>query len=394
MQFWKKSLGVTLALALALCALAGCQSGQAPDEGDIAYRTAGVSMDSTLLKVNGVDVTAEEYLFYLGRSISTAKSNGYLSDDAAWEETIADTPTAEYLKNDALNTVKLNVYLRQKAQELGVGISDEDREEIDSQLAQTTDILSTQGMTLQQALDGMCVTESTFRSLNEMMYLSEALVGKMSEPGGELEATDEKVRAFVEEQGIYACKHILLSTKHEDKTDYSEAEKAVVKAEADALVAEIRAADDPLALFDQKMNERSDDLDQAGNLNGADGYTAVPGQMVAEFEQAAKALNVGQISDPVESEFGYHIILRQDAVNETSKRAYPNYQMNALLKQWVEQAKVETTEAYGALDVKGFYDKLQEVAEERRAEAEAALQSASPAPQESGAVQPSASPAG
>ncbi len=33
-----------------------------------------------------------------------------------------------------------------------------------------------------------------------------------------------------------------------------------------------------------------------------------PGQMVAEFENACKKLGVGSLSDPVRTQFGYHVI--------------------------------------------------------------------------------------
>ncbi len=33
-----------------------------------------------------------------------------------------------------------------------------------------------------------------------------------------------------------------------------------------------------------------------------------PGQMVAPFESACKSLGVGSISDPVSTQFGYHVI--------------------------------------------------------------------------------------
>jgi peptidyl-prolyl cis-trans isomerase D len=93
--------------------------------------------------------------------------------------------------------------------------------------------------------------------------------------------------------------HILL----EVKKDASAADKAAVKAKAEQLVAQLRKAPGDFAKLAKANSQDPGSRDQGGDL----GYFG-QGAMVKSFEDAAGKLKQGEISDPVESEFGYHII--------------------------------------------------------------------------------------
>ena len=67
--------------------------------------------------------------------------------------------------------------------------------------------------------------------------------------------------------------------------------------------------------FGALAKEESDDTGTA--QNGGSLGTFSKGRMVPEFEQAAFSLPIGQLSEPVKTKFGYHII-RVDATSEKS----------------------------------------------------------------------------
>lgn len=117
---------------------------------------------------------------------------------------------------------------------------------------------------------------------------------------------------------------------------------ALAKKKADDLLAQIRKGAD----FAKLAKENSDDPGSAAK-GGDVGFFKREGAMVKEFSEAAFALQPGQVSDVVKSQFGYHIIkvtgrkstlpkdfdknnntYREQALSERKYKAWDTYQQD------------------------------------------------------------------
>jgi len=101
-------------------------------------------------------------------------------------------------------------------------------------------------------------------------------------------AKDEQVRA----------RHILIKPKSDDDAGWHEAQNRVREI---AIRAQLKSPD-----FATLAKEVSDDI--GSKSSGGDLGWFGKGRMVKEFEEAVFALREGQVSGPVKSQFGYHII--------------------------------------------------------------------------------------
>jgi peptidyl-prolyl cis-trans isomerase D len=93
--------------------------------------------------------------------------------------------------------------------------------------------------------------------------------------------------------------HILIAVKK----DASAADKAAAKAKADKLSAQLIANPADFAKLAKANSDDPGSAEHGGDL----GYFG-PGMMVKQFEDAAFKMKQGEVSQPVQSDFGYHII--------------------------------------------------------------------------------------
>ncbi|MGG2093233.1 peptidylprolyl isomerase PrsA [Bacillus sp. S13(2024)] len=88
------------------------------------------------------------------------------------------------------------------------------------------------------------------------------------------------------------------------------------------------------ASFEELAKQYSEDT--VSKANGGDlGYFS-PGKMVPEFEEAAYKLNVGEISDPVKSSKGYHIIKLTD-----KKPLKPYDEVKDSIRKTIENERIQ-----------------------------------------------------
>lgn len=118
--------------------------------------------------------------------------------------------------------------------------------------------------------------------------------------------SDDDVKSYYEQNAQHytaeeqrRASHILIAVKQ----GASEADKAAAKAKAEALLAQVRK--DP-ASFAKVAKENSQDPGSAG-MGGDLGFFGKQA-MVKPFEDAVLKLKQGEISDLVQTDFGYHII--------------------------------------------------------------------------------------
>lgn len=376
----KKTVSGLLALLLMLTLCAGCggkdgqtdpeneqneQSGQgdAADKGasggSIFTTLTDLDMGETVLELEGNAIPADIYLYWLMNksyeleySLNMYKMTygiyGELVDENGrikWDQALEGTPLTDIARQNAENNALSYALLENIAKAHGVALTAEDQAALDEALAQQIEQSGGEEAFAQDLYETGLSRDSHTRMLASQ-YLYQHLAELAADPSSDLYEAPGEDNAYVD--------HILLMTKDSTTNEpLPEEEIAAKKAQAEDLLAQLQASDDLEALFTELAGTYGEDPGRESGL----GYLIDPDtSFVQEFKDAAFALEPGELSGIVESDYGYHILLRKELTEEHLSTLAENHLYDYLDAQMeAALAGVVRSEKLDGLDVGTIY---------------------------------------
>lgn len=329
----KKIVTALVASTMALALLAGCQQQTSPylvvDGKEVAV--------PYVLKIGDEKISMEEYRYYYLNT--KAQAEMYMGADI-WD---AVPEMAQQLKDTSESMIRQSRAIRKLAADNNVALDDADQKTIDERIASNKESVGSEEE-YQEALDSMYVTEPLLREFIGDDILLTKVENTLYGPGGSEEITDQDVTDYIRNNYVRA-KHVLISKSETGDA----AENAAALQKAKTVLAQAKNGAD----FDSLIQQYGED---PGTEYYPDGYVFTKGEMVEEFETAAFELAENNISDVVETSYGYHVLLRlpiTDEYIEENKDTYRQTMMDEKITPLLEDAynalTVETWEKYDTI---------------------------------------------
>ena len=268
-----------LAAAAAL-AVAGCGGGSdSVPSGSIAV-------------VDGTEIPKSD----LDALIAQAKK-GYEASKQEFPK--AGTPQYQAIQTQYVAFLVQREELRKAAADLGIGVTPKDITKAEDELVKSR--YQGKRASYEKALEEQGYTKEDVRRILETSVLQQKIFDDVTK---DVEVSDDDVLAYhTQNQSQYGTpesrdvRHILIAVKDANgQVDFGKS-----KAEAEKVYAELKAGADFAALAKQKSADPGS-KDVGGKL------TISRGQTVPEFDKTAFELAKGELSKPVKTQYGYHVI--------------------------------------------------------------------------------------
>lgn len=329
--------------------------------------------DEVVMTVLDQDITWGEYYswFYMNATQVEAffeQMAMYYGLAADWNGSTGDEAGTLYADLPALSTEDTLLRfaaIEKLAAEKGVELSEESLAQLEDQAL--AEAVIGEGATVEElleALEQMSMDLESYRRISAINFLYSDMLSHDYGADCEL-VNNEDVALWLGEQGYVSANHILFITMDKDTGDaVDEATKAQKKAQAEEIYAELAAianVEERTARFLELKEQYCEDT---GKVSYPNGYTYTPGTMVSEFENAVNSLQAYDLSEPVESSYGYHIIMRMplgadSTLNDESGLVpagwvYAQQQMNAEVEAIMSGEEISYAEGFSAPNVMDF----------------------------------------
>lgn len=318
----------TRSLALfvaALAALAACGD----DAGGGLTANAAAAVDGKKITVDEVD-----------EALATFEKTGQYDQLASQQEPNA---VRRQFQQGYLSQIVRRYVLDKEAEERDLEISPSEISEALDQIK--ADFPSEEEF--QKAVDQQGLTDDQLHDLVRDQIVEDKLRQEIS---SDLQPDDDELQSYYDRNAA----------------NYQETRASHILVAAEGLATDIATQlhnakpDEIDGLFAKLAKESSDDPGSA--KKGGDLGFFAPGDLVPEFQEAADELDIGEVSDPVQSQFGFHVIRvtdRQvkpfeevrDQIAQELSGAEQEEEFQGFIKQAYEDADVRVNPRYGELDL-------------------------------------------
>lgn len=328
--------------------------------------------DEVMLTVNGIDVTWSELFYWYVYDVSNMENYyGEIEDWNAQCSFNTEKTNREYVMDNALDTVKHYCAVESKAKELGVTLTDEDKATLKSNWENNVkNYGGGDEASFIEYLKKAYLTKDMYDHINEVSLLYDRMMKTLFGANGE-KLSENEVIEKASDMGYVRVKNLLISTKDDTNAKLPDDKLAEKKTQAENLLKELRGITDKAALekrFDEMIKQYGGD---SGTEYYAEGYTFIPGngKMVEAFETASSNLSEYEVSDIVETDYGYHIILRLplsataavEYGSDNSKKTLSYYvaqdMFSSETENWADESKVVYTKTYQDMDIAEVFSK-------------------------------------
>ena len=329
----------------------------------IDYLTDGVvSANDVVYTVNGEDITAAEFFYWLtyeGYVYSYSYYSSYYYYPDLAEEFSDGTTMAEYVIQDAYYYATLYACVYANALAAGVTLTDTYQESLDSYISDAAEELGQDEMDLY--LMFYSTTEDGLYNLYLKNYYYQQYEDVLFGTGGEYEVTDEDIEGYITESEAYSCRYLLFGDpdgdiSDEDLEEYYEEALACYEALTSVYGDE----------FDELFAEYAED-NPDGNTTGELSFNN-SATVLDDFLEALESIEVGEGTMTGATEDGYYIIIRDEVTADTELSSgltvledYVENAFSELVSEWVEEMEVVDTGVLDDFDVNSFFTALEEL---------------------------------